>query len=344
MTPLLVALLGALVGVPLGYVMQRTRLCFNSAYREALLWRNTVLLRMILLAVLIQMIGLALLIQFGVGGITTSIVPYFWLATIVGGFLFGIGMVSASGCSSTVWYRTGAGNLGALVALVAFALGEAATRSGPLRGLREALQGPQVSLESGAPATLPNLLGVSPWWIILPLILLGGWWLLRQQAGSYLDGWDWRWAGLALGLIGTVAWLVAWPTGWRYGLGIVGATGAYVEAVLQGFGTLNWGSYMVLGLPVGAFVAAWQHKELRWQIPRVQTGLRMFVAGILMGSSATIAGGCNIGHGLTGVPTLALSSLTATVFTFLGAWVAIYFAFVRPRRQSSSTRSSQEDR
>ena len=30
-------LLGALIGLPLGYVMQRTRLCFNSAYRTAIL-------------------------------------------------------------------------------------------------------------------------------------------------------------------------------------------------------------------------------------------------------------------------------------------------------------------
>ena len=41
MTLLQVALLGAVIGVPLGYAMQRTNLCFNSAYREALLRRKT---------------------------------------------------------------------------------------------------------------------------------------------------------------------------------------------------------------------------------------------------------------------------------------------------------------
>jgi hypothetical protein len=51
-----------------------------------------------------------------------------------------------------------------------------------------------------------------------------------------------------------------------------------------------------------------------------------------MGVSATIAGGCNIGHGFSGVPTLALSSFTATLFTFLGAWVGNYTRFMRLQR------------
>ena len=41
MSLLQIALLGAVIGVPLGYAMQRTNLCFNSAYRETVLRRNT---------------------------------------------------------------------------------------------------------------------------------------------------------------------------------------------------------------------------------------------------------------------------------------------------------------
>ena len=327
-----IALRGALIGVPLGYVMQRTNLCFNSAYREALLHRNTVLLRAILLAILVQMVALAFFVQFGLGGLKVNVVPFFWLAAIIGGFAFGVAMVYASGCSSTVWYRVGNGNLGALVALIGFAIGEALTSFGPLRGLREALQGLEVVLAAAAPATLPNVLGVNTWWVVIPLVLVAGWWLARQPAGAYLGGWDWRWAGLGLGVVGALAWLVAWPTGWQYGIGVVGATGTYIQVLFEGPAVLNWGSFAVLGLPIGAFLAAWRNKQLRWQIPRLSNGSRMLVAGLAMGVSATIAGGCNTGHGLTGVPTLALSSLTATLFTFLGAWLGNYMRWVRPQR------------
>lgn len=59
------ALLGAAIGVPLGYAMQRTRLCFNSAYRQVLLKRDATLLRAIVLAVVVQMAGLHAMAQFG---------------------------------------------------------------------------------------------------------------------------------------------------------------------------------------------------------------------------------------------------------------------------------------
>ena len=75
MSLLQIALLGAVIGVPLGYAMQRTNLCFNSAYRETILRRNTVLLRSILLAILVQMVGLGLVVQFGIGGVSLNVDP-----------------------------------------------------------------------------------------------------------------------------------------------------------------------------------------------------------------------------------------------------------------------------
>jgi len=333
MTLLQVALLGAVVGAPLDYAMQQTNLCFNSAYREAILRRNLVLLRGIVLAVLVQMVGLALLAQLRLDGVQVNVVPFFWLATILGGFVFGVAMVYAEGCSSTVWYRVGNGNLGVLVTLIGFALGEAAVSFGPLRTLRQRLQAPQITLKGGALATLPNALGVTPWLVIVPLVLVVGWWLTRGRGGSYLEGWDWRRAGLILGLIGTVAWVVAWPTGWHYGVGVVGATGPFVQALFEGPQVLNWGSFTVLSMPFGAFLTVWRKGGFRWQVPNFPSTLRMATAGLMMGISATLAGGCNIGHGFSGVPTLALSSLTATLFTFLGTWAGNYLRFIRPQRQ-----------
>jgi hypothetical protein len=294
-----------------------------------LLKRSTVLLRAILMAILVQMVGLALLIQLGVGGLELAVVPFGPLAAVIGGFVFGIGMVYASGCSSTIWYRIGNGNMGALTALVGFALGEVAMNYGPLSGVRGTLHGIEIALPGGMPATVPNALGLSPWLVILPIVLVAGWWLVRQKAGSYLGGWDWKWAGLGLGMIGALAWIVAWPTGWNYGIGIVGATGNLLMSLFWGPEALNWGSFVVLTMPVGAFFAAWQMGELSWKVPRPRSALRMLIAGIAMGASAALAGGCNTGHSLTGVPTLALSSLTATLFIFLGAWLGNYLRWVR---------------
>ncbi|MBF0539683.1 MAG: YeeE/YedE family protein, partial [Nitrospirae bacterium] len=54
-----------------------------------------------------------------------------------------------------------------------------------------------------------------------------------------------------------------------------------------------------------------------------------FLGGIIMGIGSAIAGGCNIGHGLTGLSTLAVSSLVSIVFMLLGNWTTVYFLFIR---------------
>lgn len=336
MNLLTLAALGALIGLPLGYAMQRTQLCFNSAYRTALLQKDFTLLRMMTLAIIIQMMGLYALAQFGIGRVAVNVVPFYVVANIVGGFVFGLAMTFAEGCSSTVWYRVGNGNLGALATLMGFAVGEWIVETwNPLAKIR----GPELNPLSG-PATIPNFLGLSPWLVVIPLALLAGVWLWRGRTSSYLNGWNWRLGGGVLGLIGVAAWLVAWPTGWHYGIGVVGATGAWVRALYQGPGALNWGSFMVLAMPFGALIAALQLREFRWQTPNWPSTVRMTLAGVVMGMSATFAGGCNIGHGFSGLPTLALSSITATLFTFLGAAVGVYWRFIRPQPIRLNTNTS----
>ena len=48
------------------------------------------------------------------------------------------------------------------------------------------------------------------------------------------------------------------------------------------------------------------------------------------GIGAILAGGCNIGQGLTGVATLAVSSWVTTVFIILGNWTMVYFKLIKP--------------
>ena len=335
MTLVQLALLGALIGAPLGYAMQRTRLCFSSAYRQILLQRDATLLRAIVLAIVIQMISLYAMAQFAIGGVQAhglqfrlNVVPFFPIANVIGGLIFGIAMTYAEGCSSTVWYRVGNGNLGALVTLIGFAVGEALTEVSVLAPLRESLQASPIAPANGSLATLPNFLNISPWIVIAPIAALAAW-LWRSQDSRYLNGWGWRRAGLVLGVIGALAWPVAWPTGWHYGVGVVGAAGPWARLPFEGAAVLNWGSFMILTMPLGALAAALRHREFRWQVPNLPGTVRMSLAGLIMGVSATVAGGCNIGHGFSGVPTLALSSLTVTLFTFLGAAIGIYARFAR---------------
>ena len=89
---------------------------------------------------------------------------------------------------------------------------------------------------------------------------------------------------------------------------------------------------MVIGIIIGACIAAYSADELKLRVPPWKTLLKTFGGGLLMGFGAVTSGGCNIGHILSGVPQLAISSIFGGIFIVLGAWTASYFLFIRPMK------------
>ncbi|MFV9998265.1 MAG: YeeE/YedE thiosulfate transporter family protein [Arsenophonus endosymbiont of Dermacentor nuttalli] len=72
----------------------------------------------ILIVISIQSIGL-----FGLQSIGLVVIPYskfLWLATIIGGILFGSGMALAGSCSTGTYYRTAEGLIGSIIAVIGF--------------------------------------------------------------------------------------------------------------------------------------------------------------------------------------------------------------------------------
>ena len=96
---------------------------------------------------------------------------------------------------------------------------------------------------------------------------------------------------------------------------------------------------MVIGIIIGAFIAAYSADELKLRVPPWKTLLQTFGGGLLMGFGAVTSGGCNIGHILSGVPQLALSSIFGGIFIVLGAWTASYFLFIRPLNKGIASKS-----
>lgn len=199
-----IILLGLRVGLAFGYIAQRGRFCINSALRDLYLTRDATLFHALVLAILVQMVGVQLLVQAGVVQIWH--VEFFWLAAIVGGLVFGLGMVLAGGCSGGSWYKSGEGQIASLLAVLGF-VAAAATEAGFLAPVRSFLQAPSFMQQAdGQGPTLPMLLGLqSPWLVIVPVVLLAGNWLLRSARRRAVRGWNWSRTGLAVGALGIVA-------------------------------------------------------------------------------------------------------------------------------------------
>jgi len=315
-------LLAILTGVGLGYILERGDMCFHSTLRGLVRTpRQPDLFRAYLLALLLA----APLVNglIALGWIRPWIPPFAWQANIVGGMIFGAGMVIASSCITGLFYKLGHGMLGALVGLSAWAVGDIAAYRGPLAPLRDALNASQVRV-SGASATVTNWLGPAVGWPVL--IVLGAgvavylWRSPREARGKY---WGWPLLGAALGVFTSLAWLLARAGGADFTFGTSGIpTGVYMELTQGGGSGSPWVPTALLGIVLGALVAArfagtsWVRGETARRYAELAAG------GLLMGVGAGIAGGCNLGHSLVGVPLLSLGSLTTTLSMAVGVFLA----------------------
>jgi uncharacterized membrane protein YedE/YeeE len=117
----------------LGFLLHRSHFCAMGAVSDWFIMGNTHRARQWALAVAVAMLGFGALM--GLSGISplhtiynTQRLP--WLSLLMGGLLFGVGMVLASGCASKSLVRLGAGNLKQLVVLMAMGMAALATVRG----------------------------------------------------------------------------------------------------------------------------------------------------------------------------------------------------------------------
>lgn len=92
---LLTASLGLMVGIPFGVVTHRGDFCMHSAFRQILEERQTSSLPAYLLALGCQLVLVNALSESQI--LFVPVPPLMWLAAIVGGLVFGFGMVWAKG-------------------------------------------------------------------------------------------------------------------------------------------------------------------------------------------------------------------------------------------------------
>lgn len=316
-----------LAGGAFGYAAQRGGFCLTRALSNLYLFGDTTVVRAYLLALAVATIGVQGLQAAGL--IEIPVRPFHWVANLTGGFAFGMGMIVSGGCAGSTWYRVGEGAIGAWVVLVGFALGATTASVGALAPLRRLLQGPDVTV-GGARPTLPGMLGVSPWVVVLVMAAGLAVFLARGQTETEHGKWRWPLTGAVIGVVIAAGWWASSFGGAPTGITFAANTGQLLTYPLVGYpNRVTWGMVLLAGVPAGAFVGAWRAGEFRWKLPPGWSLVTVFAGGVLMGASAVIAEGCNITQGLTNSATLAVGSLTAFASMWAGAWAAVWVLFLR---------------
>ncbi|SEK69905.1 YeeE/YedE family protein [Pacificibacter marinus] len=231
-----------------------------------------------------------------------------WLAITLGGLAFGAGMVLTRGCVSRLTVLAGTGNLRALIVLLAFAFVAHATLKGVLAPVRTTLGAVTVPLENAALPGNPLI-----WTALITIAALA----IALRSGA-------RTRDLILGaLIGALV-----PAAW-VGTGYVlfdefdpialeslSFTSPAAETLFWGIASSSipagFGVGLLGGVFAGALVLSVLFGRFQWQSfesPR-QTG-RYLAGAALMGVGGVLAGGCTMGAGLSGIPTLSIAAIIA---------------------------------
>jgi uncharacterized membrane protein YedE/YeeE len=317
------------VGIGFGAVLAGVSFGFTTGWRA---WINdrdpTGLLAQFLALALAMAVSIPLIarddaLSGAIGPLSVSLV--------LGAFVFGAVMQVADGCGSGTLYKAGLGNVFSLAVLPGFIAGSyvGAAHLDAWLALG-AIDGVSLPAVLGTTGALALQLGV--------LALLAAWlWKARRATGT-------RWKGRAvyagaalLALFAVLNLVIAGqPWGIVYGLGLWGAkVAAWFGADLAA--NAYWGrpaqqvhiaaplladvtSITNLGLLFGAFVAA------QWRgtaAPRTQATAKQWlagiVAGLLLGYSARLAFGCNVGAYFSGISTGSLHGWVWFAAAFAGS-------------------------
>ena len=355
-----VILSSVITGLVFGFILQRGRYCMNSAFRNLIFTNDFTLFRSYLLSLIIAIIGANLLEDLGFMGEGLRRQAFAPFANIVGGYIFGIGIVMAGGSGSGVFYKTGEGLISAFITIIGFVVGIVQTSKGILSPLYARFRSFKVGIGGEEGPALWDLFG-GPWakWIIiaiivviiLPYILKGKPFAKApsRRVGEFvsLGGFSWPLAGLLIGLTIVFAWWASarWG-GQATGLSLTGPSSEFFLALLLGdsrstdqmfnFWNLfksSWAALYIPVIPLGAYISAKGLKEFKIKTIPVQEMIMAFIGGLFMGFGAIIAGGCEIGHSLTGVSALSVASIITTIFIILGNWTMVYYKFIKHMKE-----------
>ena len=344
-----------IVSALFGVIVQRTHFCSMGAVSDIVNMGDWTRMRQWGMAVGVAMIGFYTLASTGLVDPAKTLYAsnrFVWLSALVGGLLFGFGMVLASGCGSKTLARIGGGNLKSVVVFVVMGVAAFATLKGITAVVRVATVD-RVAIDFTSNAALPNWLGSALGMssisagLILALVLGLGlivWALMGRDFVRF----DNLLAGFGLGAVVAAMWWIS---------GHLGYVPEHPETLQEAFlatnsgraealsfmspvaYTVDWvmffsdkakaltiGIVSVFGVVVGSSIYAIASRSFRWEGFRdAEDTANHLVGAVLMGVGGVTAMGCTVGQGLSGLSTLSATSFVAVAAIVAGAVLALKY-------------------
>lgn len=336
---------GLLIGICFGFIVYRTNFCTMGSISDILSFGDWNRFRAWLLAIAVAIFGVWILESAGIADMTLSMYQtpaLAWGANVVGGLMFGFGMVFSGGCISRNLVRAGGGDLRSIVVLLITGIFAYMTIGGLLGPLRVALFTPLTTdlTEAGIDdqsigAILSGLtgMGVETATTIVVVVVVVALALFCFSSSAFRTSGRNLAAGVGIGLCVVAGWAL---TGLAYdefadnpvliSLSFVRPTGDTIDYLMRytALGAPGFGVVSLAGALIGGLLGALSMGRLRLTtFADQQDSVRNMFGAMLMGIGGVLALGCTVGQALTGISTLAVGSLITFIFIVIGGAIGV---------------------
>lgn len=326
----ILTLFGVLTGLIFGFSAQRSAFCLRASAVEFARGQMGPRMSVWLLAIstaifwtqMAKLMGIFDPSQSRMMSVTGS-----YSGAIVGGLLFGVGMVMARGCSGRLLVLAATGNLRSVVSGLVFAVFAQMTLVGWLRAPRDMIAslwttpgGRNIDLTQafGLPPETGLLIGIG--------FALYAIFIARKNQISVTTLFMASGVGFAVafGWVTTsVMSSVSFDPVAIESATFTGPSANTLMFLLIADPVLDFDIGLIAGVFIGAFISSILKKEFKFQGFENERNMRRALTGAaLMGFGGMLAGGCAIGAGVSGGSIFAATAWIALLFFWIGAVLA----------------------
>lgn len=360
-----------LIAALMGAIANKTNFCTMGAVSDWVNMGDTGRVRAWVLAMAVALSGVIVLEAAGVLKLTGETFPpyrsasFAWPRFIVGGLLFGFGMVFASGCGNKTLVRVGGGNLKSLTVLLIAMVASYLMLWSPLfeKVFLPWIQPLTINLASHGIASqevgavITGLAGMQPSKsinLVIATLIATGMLIFVFKSSDLRDSFDNILGGVVIGAAIVAGWYLtggamgqAWKEHADMAIDVPSRVQVQSFTFISPMGDslryllapgkltlVNFGVMALTGVIAGSFIYALVTRSFRIEwFASFGDFVNHAIGGVLMGVGGVLSMGCTVGQAITGISTLAIGSILTFFAIVVGAVAALKYQYWRMMRE-----------
>jgi uncharacterized protein len=360
------------IAAVMGAVANKTNFCTMGAVSDWVNMDDTGRMRAWVLAMAVALTGVIALEGIGVINLSGATFPpyrspnFAWSRYLVGGLLFGVGMVLASGCGNKTLVRVGSGNLKSLTVLIIAMIAAYFMLWSALfeKAFLPWIQALSINLTQHGIATqevgsvITGLSGMQPsqsFNLVVAAIFAVGMLIFVFRSKDFRGNFDNILGGVVVGGAVIAGWYLTGGSlgqSWKeyadmatdvpsrvqvQSFTFISPMGDSVRYLMNPgkFTLLNFGIMALTGVIIGSFIYALVTRSFRIEwFASVSDFVNHVIGAVLMGVGGVLSMGCTVGQAITGMSTLAIGSILTFIAIVAGAATTMKFQYWRMMQEA----------